>query len=108
MYEYLVSFKSASDSRDLFCRGSDLILHVKPIGDGRWDVAGHEGYMNMDVASLPEILQDAGYHTLHSGEQWLCALKLFLRPFHLTRLSCVRRKMAPRLQGCPAAPQPGV
>lgn len=29
---------------------------------------GYEGYLNFRVAALPEILQDAGYHTLMSGK----------------------------------------
>lgn len=29
---------------------------------------GYEGYLNEKVAALPEILQDAGYHTLMSGK----------------------------------------
>ncbi|ODN87716.1 hypothetical protein L198_06944 [Cryptococcus wingfieldii CBS 7118] len=34
----------------------------------RWNKPGHEGYLNHDVAALPEVLQDAGYHTLLSGK----------------------------------------
>lgn len=29
---------------------------------------GYEGYLNYRVAALPEILQDAGYHTIMSGK----------------------------------------
>ena len=29
---------------------------------------GYEGYLNERVAALPEILQDAGYHTVMSGK----------------------------------------
>lgn len=29
---------------------------------------GYEGYLNHRVAALPEILQDAGYHTIMSGK----------------------------------------
>lgn len=29
---------------------------------------GYEGYLNQRVAALPEILQDAGYHTIMSGK----------------------------------------
>lgn len=29
---------------------------------------GYEGYLNDRVAALPELLQDAGYHTMMSGK----------------------------------------
>ena len=29
---------------------------------------GHEGYLLRKVAALPEILQEAGYHTIISGK----------------------------------------
>lgn len=29
---------------------------------------GYEGYLNYKVAALPEIMQDAGYHTIMSGK----------------------------------------
>ena len=29
---------------------------------------GYEGYLNFDVAALPEVLNDAGYHTIMSGK----------------------------------------
>ncbi len=32
------------------------------------DKVGYEGYLNMRVAALPEILQDNGYHTIISGK----------------------------------------
>lgn len=33
-----------------------------------WGKPGYEGYLNYRVAALPEILQDAGYHTVMSGK----------------------------------------
>lgn len=29
---------------------------------------GYEGYLNDKVVALPELLQDAGYHTIMSGK----------------------------------------
>lgn len=38
-------------------------------GTKRWaGKAGYEGYLNQDVATLPEILSDNGYHTLMAGK----------------------------------------
>lgn len=38
-------------------------------GAKRWaGKAGYEGYLNREVAALPEILQDNGYFTLMSGK----------------------------------------
>jgi hypothetical protein len=67
MYEYLVSLRCEACLVYVQRSDAEPLSFRQPLGNGRWDVAGHEGYMNMDVASLPEILQDAGYHTLHSG-----------------------------------------
>lgn len=33
-----------------------------------WGRPGYEGYLNHRVAALPEVLQDAGYHTIMSGK----------------------------------------
>ena len=58
----------------------------KPAGGQRWNVKGHEGYLNHDVSimrhsalmlqvvAFPESLQAAGYQTLLS-EKWHLGLK---------------------------------
>ncbi|CAL5867002.1 uncharacterized protein PFLUO_LOCUS1214 [Penicillium psychrofluorescens] len=40
----------------------------------RWNVPGHEGFLNHNVAAVSEILQDNGYHTLISGK-WHLGLR---------------------------------
>ena len=40
----------------------------------RWNVKGHEGFLNHDVAAMSEMLQDAGYYTLISGK-WHLGLR---------------------------------
>lgn len=47
-----------------------LIEHKKrPNGAERWNgKPGYEGFLNNDVATLPEILQDNGYHTMLAGK----------------------------------------
>jgi len=50
-------------------------------GQKRWaGKAGYEGYLNQDVATLPEILEDNGYHTLMSGK-WHLGLRASQGPW---------------------------
>lgn len=48
-------------------------------GAERWSgKAGYEGYLNNDVAALPEILEDNGYLTLMSGKvRYTCISNCF-------------------------------
>ena len=53
-----------------------LIEHKRSqVGSKRWGgKAGYEGYLNQEVATLPELLSDNGYFTAMSGKV-CCATK---------------------------------
>ncbi|KAK2763692.1 hypothetical protein FQN54_009308 [Arachnomyces sp. PD_36] len=72
---------ACSPTRAMLLSGTDN--HIAGVGvmseqkgrdPDRWNVKGHEGFLNHDVAALPEILQDEGYHTLISGK-WHLGLR---------------------------------
>lgn len=48
--------------------GVGIMSEQKGHNPEHWNVKGHEGFLNHDVAALSEILQDNGYHTLISGK----------------------------------------
>jgi Sulfatase len=56
---------------DAHLGGLGCLIEYKnsPQGAQRWGgKAGYEGYLNQDVAALPEILGDNGYFTVISGK----------------------------------------
>lgn len=56
---------------DAHLGGLGVLIEYKHSEKGakRWSgKAGYEGYLNNDVATLPEILQDNDYFTLMSGK----------------------------------------
>ncbi|KAJ6594183.1 alkaline-phosphatase-like protein [Mycena capillaripes] len=72
---------ACSPTRSMLLSGTDnhiagvgVMAEQRPFNLNRWNVPGHEGYLNLRVATLPELLQDNGYHTLISGK-WHLGLK---------------------------------
>ncbi|KIY01124.1 uncharacterized protein Z520_02676 [Fonsecaea multimorphosa CBS 102226] len=72
---------ACSPTRAMLMSGTDN--HIAGVGvmseqkgrdPERWNVPGHEGFLNHDVAAVSEILQEAGYHTLISGK-WHLGLR---------------------------------
>lgn len=72
----LTDFHSAaacSPTRSMLLSGTDN--HIAGVGamaetirDYQRDQPGYEGYLSDRVAALPELLRDAGYHTIMSGK----------------------------------------
>lgn len=56
---------------DAHLGGLGCLIEYKahPLRRQRWaGKAGYEGFLNQDVACLPEVLEDNGYHTILSGK----------------------------------------
>ena len=64
---------SCSPTRSILLTGVDT--HLNGMGNmdewtapNQWGVDGYEGYLNDRVATLPQLLKDAGYHTYMVGK----------------------------------------
>ena len=64
---------SCSPTRSMLLSGVDT--HVNGLGNmdewsapNQWGVPGYEGYLNARVATLPQLLRNAGYHTYMVGK----------------------------------------
>jgi arylsulfatase len=64
---------SCSPTRSMLLTGVDT--HLNGMGNmdewtapNQWGVDGYEGYLNNRVATLPQLLKDAGYHTYMAGK----------------------------------------
>jgi arylsulfatase len=64
---------SCSPTRSMLLSGVDT--HLNGLGTmdewaapNQWGVDGYEGYLNNRVATLPQVLKDAGYHTYMVGK----------------------------------------
>ena len=64
---------SCSPTRSMLLTGVDT--HLNGLGNmdewtapNQWGVDGYEGYLNNRVATLPQLLKDAGYHTSMAGK----------------------------------------
>jgi arylsulfatase A-like enzyme len=64
---------SCSPTRSMLLTGVDT--HLNGLGNmdewtapNQWGVDGYQGYLNQRVATLPQVLKDAGYHTYMAGK----------------------------------------
>lgn len=64
---------SSSPTRSMLLTGVDT--HRNGLGNmdewtapNQWGLDGYEGYLNKNVATVPQLLRDAGYHTYMAGK----------------------------------------
>ena len=54
---------------DAHLAGLGIMAEYKQVKPKRWnDRPGCEGFLNKNVAALPELMQDNGYHTMLGGK----------------------------------------
>jgi arylsulfatase A-like enzyme len=72
-YTQFYTHATCSPTRSMLLTGVDT--HLNGLGNmdewtapNQWGVDGYEGYLNNRVATLPQLLKDAGYHTYMAGK----------------------------------------
>jgi len=64
---------TCSPTRAMLLSGTDNHLAglgnmAEELRENQQDIPGYEGYLNFNIAAMPELLQNAGYHTYMAGK----------------------------------------